>query len=215
MATDNKLITIAVVEDDPGIRNMLGTILQREPNCLCTGRYGSAEEAIERIPEIRPDVVIMDINLPGMNGVECVRKLAKLAPFSHILMLTVFNDTETIFDALRAGAVGYLTKPVRAAQLLAAVHDVIGGGAPMTSSIARMVVQSFQKQQPSGTDGEGLSVRESEVLDLLSKGYLYKEIAGMMQVRYSTVRTHIERIYGKLHVQSRSQAVAKYFGREA
>lgn len=215
MVTKRMPITIAIVEDDPRIRSTLATILQRDSDCICTGEFGSAEEAIDRIPEAPQDVIIMDINLPGMNGVECVRKLAKLAPTSHILMLTVFNDTETIFDALRAGAVGYLTKPVRAAQLLSAVRDVIGGGAPMTSSIARLVVQSFQKQQPAGTEGEGLSPRECEVLDHLSKGYLYKEIADMMQVSYSTVRTHIERIYGKLHVQSRSQAVARYFGREA
>lgn len=208
-------ITIAIVEDDPRIRSTLATILSRDPDCWCNGEYGTAEDALMQIPEVLPDVVIMDINLPGMNGVECVRKLAKLSPNSHILMLTVFNDTETIFDALRAGAVGYLTKPVRAAQLLSAVHDVIGGGAPMTSSIARMVVQSFQKLPPTGTEGDGLSPREREVLEHLSKGYLYKEIADMMQVSYSTVRTHIERIYGKLHVQSRSQAVARYFGREA
>ena len=208
-------ITIAIVEDDPRIRHTLATILSRDPECRCTGEYGSAEEALRQIPTAPPKVVIMDINLPGINGVECVRKLAKLAPDSHILMLTVFNDTETIFDALRAGAVGYLTKPVRAAQLLAAVRDVIGGGAPMTSSIARLVVQSFQKRQPAEAEGEGLSPREREVLDYLAKGYLYKEIADMMRVSYSTVRTHIERIYGKLHVQSRSQAVARYFGHEA
>ena len=208
-------ITIAIVEDDPRIRTTLAAILQRDPDCICTGEYGSAEEAIEKIPASPPKVVIMDINLPGMNGVECVQKLSKLVPGMHILMLTVFNDTETIFDALRAGAVGYLTKPVRAAQLTAAVRDVIGGGAPMTSSIARMVVQSFQHPQSTATEGEGLSPRERDVLDHLAKGYLYKEIADRMHVSYSTVRTHIERIYGKLHVQSRSQAVARYFGHES
>lgn len=207
-------ITIAIVEDDPRIRNTLATILDREEDCQCVGRYGSGEEALREMAKEPPEVVIMDINLPGIDGVECVRRLAKIAPQPHILMLTVFNDTETIFNALRAGAVGYLTKPVRAAQLLSAVRDVIGGGAPMTSSIARLVVQSFQKPEPADAEGEGLSPREREVLDYLSKGYLYKEIADMMQVSYSTVRTHIERIYGKLHVQSRSQAVARYFGRE-
>jgi DNA-binding NarL/FixJ family response regulator len=124
-------------------------IMDQDQECVCTGEYGTAEEALQHIPKAPPAVVIMDINLPGMNGVECVRHLAKLASKSQILMLTVFNDTETIFDALRAGAGGYLTKPVRAAELLAAVHDVIGGGAPMTSTIARMVVQSFQKEEPS------------------------------------------------------------------
>ena len=208
-------IEIAIVEDDPRIRATLATILQREPDCLCTGGFGSAEDAIEHIPKAPPNVVIMDNNLPGMSGVECVRRLSKLAPQSHILMLTVFNDTETIFNALRAGAVGYLTKPVRAVQLLSAVRDVIGGGAPMTSSIARLVVQSFKKHELDFAEGEGLSPRECEVLDHLSKGYLYKEIADRMGVSYSTVRTHIERIYCKLHVQSRSQAVARYFGRES
>jgi DNA-binding NarL/FixJ family response regulator len=205
-------ITIAIVEDDARIRNSLAMILGRMQDCRCLGEYGSAEEAIRKIPETPPNVIIMDINLPGMNGVECVRRLSKLAPKAQILMLTVFNDTETIFNALRAGAVGYLTKPVRATELESAVRDVIGGGAPMTSSIARLVVQSFKKPQPAGT--EDLSPRELEVLEHLAKGYLYKEIADIMQVSYATVRTHIERIYNKLHVQSRSQAVARYFGGE-
>jgi len=207
-------ITIAIVEDDPRIRNTLAAILQRDSGCECTGAYGSAEEALKELPKAPPKIVIMDINLPGMNGVECVCKLAESMPDVQILMLTVFNDTETIFQALRAGAVGYLTKPVRAAQLLSAVHDIVGGGAPMTSSIARMVVQSFQNEQVASKEDDTLSPREREVLDFLAKGYLYKEIADLMKVSYSTVRTHIERIYVKLHVQSRSQAVARYFSRE-
>jgi len=207
-------ITIAIVEDDPRIRNTLAAILQQDSGCACTGAYGSAEEALKELPKAPPNIVIMDINLPGMNGVECVCKLAESMPDVQILMLTVFNDTETIFQALRAGAVGYLTKPVRAAQLLSAVHDIVGGGAPMTSSIARMVVQSFQNEQVASKEDDTLSPREREVLDFLAKGYLYKEIADLMKVSYSTVRTHIERIYVKLHVQSRSQAVARYFSRE-
>lgn len=207
-------ITVAIVEDDPRIRKTLAAILQRDDDCTCTGSYASAEEALQEIPKFPPKIVIMDINLPKMNGVECVRVLSELVPEVQILMLTVFNDTETIFNALRAGAVGYLTKPVRAAQLLSAVHDIVGGGAPMTSSIARLVVQSFQNPAASIKEAEDLSPREREVLDYLARGFLYKEIADLMKVSYSTVRTHIERIYGKLHVQSRSQAVARYFGRE-
>jgi len=207
-------ITVAIVEDDPRIRRTLTAILQRDPDCSCTGVYGSGEDALKEIPNHPPKIVIMDINLPGMNGVECVRRLSDSLPEVHILMLTVFNDTETIFNALRAGAVGYLTKPVRAAQLLSAVRDIVSGGAPMTSSIARMVVQSFQNKRPTSQEADDLSPRESEVLDFLARGYLYKEIADLLNVSYSTVRTHIERIYGKLHVQSRSQAVAHYFGRE-
>jgi len=214
MANKRMPITVAIVEDDPRIRNTLTAILRRDPDCACTGDYGSAEEALKEIPKHPPKIVIMDINLPGMNGVECVRRLAGFMPEVHILMLTVFNDMETIFNALRAGAAGYLTKPVRAAQLHSAVRDIVSGGAPMTSSIARMVVQSFQHKQPTSKDTDDLSPREREVLDFLARGYLYKEIADLMKVSYSTVRTHIERIYEKLHVQSRSQAVAHYFRHE-
>jgi len=207
------VIDVAIVEDDVRVRRTLAGIIRRDSKCSCSGEYGSAEEALRRIPEHPPGIVLMDIDLPGINGVECVRQLAETVPGIQILMLTVYNDTNLIFSALSAGAVGYLLKPVRAAQLMAAIHDVYGGGAPMTSSIARKVVQAFQKAAPGGREMEKLSPRELEVLDLLSQGYLYKEIADRAGVTYATIRTHIERIYHKLHVRSRSQAVARYLSR--
>ena len=150
----------------------------------------------------------MDINLPGMSGIDCVRRLSELVPGVKTLMLTVFNDSTTIFEALRAGAGGYLNKPVRAAQLLSAVLDLDEDGAPMTGSIARLVVQSFRAPKAREANHEELTPRESQVLDFLAQGYSYKEIADKMDVTYSTIRTHVEHIYSKLHVQSRSQAVA-------
>jgi DNA-binding NarL/FixJ family response regulator len=204
-------IEAAIVEDDASVRASLESILQRAPNCRCTGAYGSAEEALREIPRLKPQVVLMDINLPGMDGVECVRRLARLTPCPQILMLTVHEDTDSIFNSLAAGASGYLLKPVRAAELLAAVKDVYAGGAPMTSNIARKVVQSF-KRGAGARETEDLSPREVAVLDYLVKGYSYKETADAMDISYSTVHTHIERIYQKLHVRSRGQAVARYLG---
>ena len=207
-------ISVTIVEDDAAQRHALTDILGRDKECECTGAYSSGEEALLEIPRNPPQVVLMDIDLPGMNGMECERQLSVLAPRTQILMLTVFKDTESIFEALKAGAVGYLVKPVRAAQLVEAIHDVYGGGAPMTSSIARKVVQSFQTSALVAPEMDTLSPREQEVLESLAQGYLYKEIADRTGVSYATIRTHIERIYHKLHVRSRSQAVARYLGRD-
>ncbi len=202
-------IRVSIVEDDTALRRTMTDVLRQAEDCTFVGAYGSAEEALREIPQDPPQVLLMDIDLPGMNGVECVRRLATVAPQIQILMLTVFKDATSIFNALSAGAVGYLVKPVRAAQLVEAIHDVYGGGAPMTSSIARKVVQAFQRPVPSvAPDAEHLSPREQEVLDLLAQGYLYKEIADRTGSSYATIRTHIERIYQKLHVHSRAQAVA-------
>jgi DNA-binding NarL/FixJ family response regulator len=206
-------IKVAIVEDDAALRRTMTDILRRAPECECVGAYPSGEEALREIPEQTPQVVLMDIDLPGMDGVECVRRLADVRPQTQILMLTVYKDAESIFDALAAGAVGYLVKPVRATQLVEAIHDVYGGGAPMTSGIARKVVQAFRKSAPATAEVEELSPREQEVLEYLSQGYLYKEIADRTGTSYATIRTHIERIYHKLHVRSRSQAVARYLGR--
>jgi DNA-binding NarL/FixJ family response regulator len=203
-------ITVAIVEDDAPLRASLAGILQRAPDCRCVGAFSSAEQALEEIPALLPQVVLMDINLPGMDGVQCVRRLADLIPKAQILMLTVHEDTDTIFESLSAGAAGYLLKPVRAAELLTAVKDVYAGGAPMTSHIARKVVQSFKRAGAGPDDGKQLSPRERDVLDFLVKGYSYKEVADQMGITYSTVHTHIEHISQKLHVQSRAQAVAKY-----
>lgn len=219
-------IRVAIVDDDRGTRQALAGFLQADSEIECVGTFGSAEEALRDLPAKRPDVVIMDVNLPKMNGVQCVRELVGRLPDVQVVMLTVYDNTDVIFQSLAAGAKGYLLKPIRAAQLLAAVRDVIGGGAPLTSNIARKLVQAFaEPATPSNkavplpeTDAKreaveaALSPREREVLDLLARGYLYKEIAAHFKVSYSTVHTHIERIYHKLHVRSRAQAVAKIYG---
>jgi DNA-binding NarL/FixJ family response regulator len=207
---DGMAISVAIVEDDAPLRSSMCGILQRATQCRCVGAFGSAEEALREIPGLSPQVVLMDINLPGMDGVQCVRRLAELIPKAQILMLTVHEDTDTIFESLSAGAAGYLLKPVRAAELLEAVKDVYAGGAPMTSHIARKVVQSFKRAGAGPDESKQLSPRERDVLDYLVKGYSYKEVADQMKISYSTVHTHIEHIYHKLHVQSRAQAVAKY-----
>lgn len=208
----NNLITVAIVEDDAQVRQSLESIMKRGPEVLCVGAFANAEEALRELPGLKPRVVLMDINLPGMDGVECVRKLSGLLPEMQIVMLTVYDNTDAIFNSLAAGASGYLLKPVSAAQLLAAVKDVYAGGAPMTSNIVRKVVQTFKQPVAAARETENLSAREQEVLDYLAKGYLYKEIAEQLGIGYGTVHTYIERIFKKLHVRSRAQAVAKYLG---
>jgi DNA-binding NarL/FixJ family response regulator len=203
-------ITVVVVEDDSEVRRSLAGILKRAAGVACVGDFGTAEDALREIPQLMPEVVLMDINLPGMNGVECVRRLSAAAPETQIVMLTVYENTDAIFNSLAAGASGYLLKPVSADQLVAAVKDAFAGGAPMTSNIVRKVIQTFKKPAPAVQETDSLSPREQEVLDLLAKGYLYKEIADELKVSYGTVHTYIERIFKKLHVRGRGQAVAKY-----
>lgn len=192
---------------------MLVSMLRNAPDCECVGEYATGEAALAGIPTRPPQVILMDIDLPGIDGVECVRQLAGAVPAAQILMLTAHMDDDSIFKALTAGALGYLVKPVRGEELRAAICDVHSGGAPMTSGIARKVVQLFQHSQPSPREQENLSPREQAVLDLLAQGLLYKEIAARFDVSYATIRTHVERIYQKLRVRSRAQAVAKYFQR--
>jgi DNA-binding NarL/FixJ family response regulator len=203
-------ITVAIVEDDCRIRASLQEILDDDEGLECVAVCGSAEEAIESLPALAPQVVLMDVNLPGMNGVECVRRLTALLAKCQIIMLTVREDSDIIFKSLAAGASGYLLKPPRTDDLVSAVHDVFAGGAPMTASIARRVVQSFNQAAPSAREGEELTRREQEVLDRLVKGFTYKETAADLGISYSTVQSHIEKIYKKLHVHSCAQAVAKY-----
>jgi len=223
--TARATIRVGIVDDDKATRQALAGFLQGDPELACVGTCGSAEEALRDLPAKRPDVVIMDVNLLKMDGVQCVRELVAKLPAVQVVMLTVYDNTDVIFQSLAAGAKGYLLKPIRAAQLLAAVRDVIGGGAPLTSNIARKLVQAFAepatqpaKQSTREVDARreaveaALSPREREVLDLLARGYLYNEIASHFKVSYSTVHTHIERIYHKLHVRSRAQAVAKIYG---
>jgi DNA-binding NarL/FixJ family response regulator len=205
-------ISVSIVEDDSDVRATLAKLIHGSPGYRCVSQHGSAEAALQEIPRVKPDVVLMDINLPGINGVECVRRLKPLLPATQIIMLTVYQNTENIFNALAAGATGYLLKQTPPPELLAAIQSVHAGGSPMSSHIARKIVQSFQQLPPAATGAQNLSPREAEVLDLLSKGYLYKEIADTMQVTYATVHTHIRHIYEKLHVHSRTEAVAKHLG---
>ena len=210
------LTSIAIVEDDAGMRGSLVEILTSDPQFACVGAFPSGEDALAELPALRPQVVLMDINLTGISGVECVPLLANLLPDAHIIMITVYDDTDVIFQSLAAGASGYLLKPVRRKQLLDAIHDVLRGGAPMSSTIARCVVQAFRKPiapKPGGDEIDQLSPREREILELLAKGLLLKEIADHLSSSHATIQTHIGRIYKKLHVHSRAQAVARLQGR--
>lgn len=206
-------IKVSIVEDNDQLRNTLTRVLNRAEGFECLSSYPNAEVALEDLPEKKPDVVLMDINLPGMNGVECARKLKQAAPQIQIMMLTVYEDTENIFAALAAGASGYLLKRTATAELLESIREVHRGGSPMTAHIARKVVQSFQKSAAAAEQTEDLSPREREVLDYLSQGFLYKEIAEKLGISYETVHTYVRRIYEKLQVRTRTEAVAKFLRR--
>jgi DNA-binding NarL/FixJ family response regulator len=206
-------ITISLVEDNHQLRGTLARLLDCAEGFKCVSQYANAEDALAGLPKDKPDVVLMDINLPGMNGVECVRRLKQNAPEIAAVMLTAYEDTENIFNALAAGATGYLLKRAPRAELLDAIREVRRGGSPMTTHIARKVVQSFQRENVSTQSGEALSTREQEVLDHLSQGFLYKEIAEKMGISYETVHTYIRRIYEKLQVRTRTEAVAKFLRR--
>ncbi len=203
-------IQVSIVEDDDGVRAGLVRLLEKSKDFRLLTSYSSAESALAGIPTARPDILLMDINLHAMNGIECVQALHALDPSLRVIMLTVYENPEQIFDALRAGAVGYLLKKKLSDDLLEAIRDAHQGGSPMSSQIARKVVQYFQNSRPARAD-EQLSAREVEVLTLLSKGHLIKEISDQLGISFVTVRTYIRRIYEKLHVHSRSQAVAKFF----
>ena len=204
--TDNN-ITISIVEDDVKVRGSLARLVDSTAGFTCVSQHPDAENALKEIPIIQPKVVLMDINLPGMNGVECVRKLKEMMPQIQVIMLTVYENTTIIFNALSSGASGYLLKQSTPEQIIEAIRDVNTGGSPMTSHIARKVVASFQRISEPTKEYEKLTLREQEVLDLLAKGYSYQKIAVALNISYATVNTHIRHIYEKLHVQSRTQAV--------
>jgi DNA-binding NarL/FixJ family response regulator len=206
-------IGVSIVEDNDQLRATLARVIQRAEGFHCVQQYADAEAALEGVPKEPPDVVLMDINLPGMNGVECVRKLKQQVQGIQLMMLTVYEDTDNIFAALAAGASGYLLKRTPRAELLEAIREVHQGGSPMTAHIARKVVLSFQKAGASPKPTESLSQREQEVLDCLSQGFLYKEIADKLGISYETVHTYIRRIYEKLQVRTRTEAVAKFLRR--
>lgn len=205
-------ISVSIVEDDAPVRKILAGWIEAADGFECRSEHCSGEMAIANLPQHHPDIVLMDINLPGMSGIECVRKLKPMLSKTQFLMLTVYEDSDHILDALKAGATGYLIKQTPHEELLTALKGVYAGGSPMTGSIARKLVLSFQAPSPPNLQRENvdLTPREREVLELLARGYLYKEIADALQISTPTVNTHIRRIYEKLHVQSRGSAVAKY-----
>jgi DNA-binding NarL/FixJ family response regulator len=204
-------ISVAIVEDNVEICEMLTRTVERATSLRFLQSFPSGEEALEKLPELKPDVVIMDIQLPGMTGVECTLKLKALVPEIQVLVFTVFGDSDLVFKALEAGASGYLLKRTPRQAIVEAVKDVWFGGAPMSGEIARKVVDSFRKPaKTKDADLEQLTQREEEVLALLAKGYITKEIADQLGISFDTVRFHLKHIYQKLHVRSRSEALIKY-----
>jgi DNA-binding NarL/FixJ family response regulator len=204
-------INVAIVEDDPGIREMLTRVVERATGLSFVRSVPSGEAALDELPALAPDVVIMDIRLPGMSGIECTRLLKKAMPETQVLVFTVFGDSDQVFRALEAGASGYLLKRTPRSEMVEAIKQVRDGGAPMSGEVARKVVESFRKSAPEQTpDLEPLTPREEEVLSLLAKGYITKEIADQLAISFDTVRFHLKHIYRKLHVRSRTEALLKY-----
>jgi DNA-binding NarL/FixJ family response regulator len=202
--------TVAIVEDDPGVREELAKLINRAPGFQCLGTYSDGETALANIPRRKPDVVLMDINLPGMSGIECVRRLKAALPSVQIVMLTVYDEVGQLFNSLMAGACGYLLKRTPSDKLLEAITEARLGGAPMTRKIARKVVQYFHQVGAAATQTGTLSKREQETLALLAEGFRYKEIADKLGISFNTVREYVHSIYQKLHVTSRAEAVLKY-----
>ena len=205
---NKKAIRVAVVEDSPSLREQISAMVPAAMNCV--GVFCNGEEALTNLPKLKPDIVLMDIQLPGMSGIECVRQLAPELPATQILMITVYDDSDSVFESLAAGASGYLLKPLESKALADAIEEVLNGGAPMSMSIARRVIQTFRKPSPVKDEGKALATREAEILEMLAKGFLKKEIAEKLGCSYWTIQTHVGRIYKKLHVHSRAQAVAKF-----
>jgi len=204
-------IKISIVEDDDRVRSSLAELIDSIEGFCCVSQHPNAENALVGLVMTRPEIVLMDINLPGMNGVECVRQLKEKLPETQVVMLTVYQNTNIIYSALAAGACGYLLKKSSPEQLIEAIREVHAGGSPMTGLIARKVVASFQQIANPVHDYQKLSLREREVLDFLSQGQLYREIAERLKISYSTVCTHVRHIYEKLHVRTRTEAVTKHF----
>lgn len=203
-------ISVSIVEDDASVRGILVDWIRHEPGLTFVSQHNNPESAVAWLPKERPEVILMDINLSGRSGIDCVFQLKQLLPGTHFLMLTVYEDADHIFDALRAGASGYLLKRTPREELIEGIRQVHAGGAPMTSYIARKVVHSFHQQSAASPAAEHLSPREWEVLRLLARGFSYKEICQELTLSISTVNTHVRRIYEKLHVRSRGEAVARF-----
>lgn len=210
------MIQVAVVEDDARLRRMVAETLATSKTCCCAAMYSNGASAIAELPKLAPDVVLMDINLPDISGVECVAQIAHLLPKTEIIMLTVFQDPATIFQALAAGAHGYLVKPVMPKQLLDSIVEIRAGGVPMSPGIAREVIDYFRRPAPNPPARKGISeenqlgTREQQVLEALNQGLTYKEIAAELNISIWTVATYVRRIYEKLHVSSRSEIIAHF-----
>lgn len=205
-------VIVALVEDDRKTRESLTELLRGEIRVRCAGVYPDGEAAVREIPLLRPEVALVDINLPGMSGIECVERLKKLLPKLQVLILTKYEESDLIFSSLRAGASGYLLKKMLTVELISAIEQVYAGGAPMTMQIARKVVEHFNQIKSPAANLEKLTPREHEVLALLAKGFLYKEISNQLGISPHTFRAHQRAIYEKLHVHSRTEATVKYFG---
>lgn len=206
-------ITLAIVEDLDEVRDGLKNFLALSHEFIILDTFKTAEEALYDIPKLKPDIVIMDINLPGINGIECIRALKNKIPASQFMMFTVYENDEKVFEALKAGASGYLLKNTGLFHMAEALKELYNGGSPMSSNIARKLVTVFREEHADAEPMLALSKRENEILQLLSKGLLYKEIADQLTISVATVRQHIHKIYEKLHVQNRTEAINKAFGK--
>ena len=208
IAQTKNMITFSIIEDQPEVRDSIVACLGQVPGLRCVGAYATGEDGLRNIPRENPDVVLMDINLPGMNGIQCVARLKKRLPDLQVLMLTTYEEGDLIFDSLRAGASGYILKNIPQEEMVLAVQQVHAGGAPMSLQIARKVINHFHQTKPA-TAVDQLSTRELEILRLLAKGHRYKEIADELSINIGTVRTHISNVFEKLHVHSRTEAAMK------
>jgi DNA-binding NarL/FixJ family response regulator len=206
------MISVAIVEDDKGTRRNLELLIGEAPGFRCVCACGSGEDALRLIPQAKPEVVLMDIHLPNVSGIECTAKLKLLVPTLQVIMITMYSDTDKVFKALRAGAAGYLLKRTAPEEILEAIKEVHRGGAPMTSEIARKVVEAFKDATATDDAEDDLTRREHEILELLCRGFANKEIAESLNISFETVRWHNRQIYHKLHVRSRSEAAAKFRG---
>lgn len=206
-------ISLVIVEDLAEVREGLKQFISLNPEFTILDTFQTAEEALYQLPRLNPDIAIMDINLPGMSGIECIRQIKKKAPRTQFMMFTVYENDEKVFEALKAGASGYLLKNTGLFQLIEALKELYNGGSPMSANIARKLVTLFREEHTDAEPTRGLSKRENEILQLLSKGLLYKEIADQLGISVSTVRQHIHKIYEKLHVQNRTEALNKTFGK--
>jgi len=206
-------IQIAIVEDDRGLRESLAALINRAPRLRCVAEYAKAESALVGIPQIQPTAALVDINLPGMSGIELVAQLKVKMPKLQLMMITMYEDCDQIFASLQAGATGYLLKRSQPDEIIQAVEQLISGGSPMSPEIARKVVTFFHKSPSAKSEVEQLTKRETEIISQLAKGYMYKEIADNMGISMETVRTHLQHIYGKLQVHSRTEAVVKFLNK--